>query len=53
MIRKQALSSSSMSEKLQTVFLAVATVVNSVKNSPMTGKLFAKLCDDVVKFLRG
>jgi len=36
-----------MSEELQTVFQLVIGVVNCVKNSPLRGRLFAKLCNDM------
>jgi len=41
------LASRNISEELQTVFQAVITVVNYVKNGQLRGRLFAKLCYDV------
>jgi hypothetical protein len=46
MLYKQAFACISMSEELKTVFQAVVRV-NYVKKSPLTGRLFAKLCDDM------
>jgi hypothetical protein len=36
-----------MSEKVDTAFQAIIRVVNYVKNSPLRGKPFGKLCDDM------
>jgi hypothetical protein len=36
-----------MSEELQTVLQGVIRVVNYVKNSPLRGSLFAKLCNNM------
>jgi hypothetical protein len=44
---RQALASRNMSEELQTVFQAVITFINYVKNGPLRGRLYAKLCDDM------
>jgi hypothetical protein len=36
-----------MTEEVQTIFQAVIKVGNCVKNSPLRGRFFAKLCDDM------
>jgi len=36
-----------MSKEPQTVFQAVFRVIHCVKNGPLRGRLFAKLCDDM------
>jgi hypothetical protein len=36
-----------MSEELQTVFEVVIRAVNYVRKSPLRGRLFTKLCDDM------
>jgi hypothetical protein len=47
MLHRQALVSRNMSEELQTVFHAVIRIVNCVKMSPLKGRLFGKLRDDM------
>jgi len=36
-----------LTEEIQTAFQAVIRVVNYVKNSPVRGRSFATLCDDM------
>jgi hypothetical protein len=43
----KTLVSVNLNEELQTVFVAVIRIVNYVKNSPLKGRHFAKLCDDM------
>jgi hypothetical protein len=45
MLHRQEVSSGYMSMELQTVFHAIIRVVNYIKNSPLRGRHFAKLCD--------
>lgn len=47
MIHRQSLVSRDMGEELLTVFEVIIRVVNFIKNSPLRGRLFAKLCDDM------
>ena len=47
MIHRQSLVSRDMGEDLLTVFEVITRVVNFIKNSPLRGRLFAKLCDDM------
>jgi hypothetical protein len=47
MLNRQALACRNIIEELQTVFQAVIRVVNYIKNSPLSGKVFVKLCDDM------
>jgi hypothetical protein len=44
-LHTQAHESRNLCEKLQTIYETVIRV-NCVRNSPMRGRLFAKLCDD-------
>nr|XP_042897067.1 protein FAM200A-like [Parasteatoda tepidariorum]XP_042902277.1 protein FAM200A-like [Parasteatoda tepidariorum]XP_042906149.1 protein FAM200A-like [Parasteatoda tepidariorum]XP_042906152.1 protein FAM200A-like [Parasteatoda tepidariorum] len=47
MIHRQSLVSRDMGEDLLTVFQVIIRVVNFIKNSPLRGRLFAKLCNDM------
>lgn len=47
MIHRQSLVSKDMSEDLRKVFDVVIRVVNFIKISPLRGRLFAKLCDEM------
>jgi hypothetical protein len=47
MHRRQAFASRNIKEVLQTAFQDVIRVINYVKNSPLKGRHFAKLWDDM------
>jgi len=47
MLHRLALTSINMSEELQTIFQVIIRAVCCVGSSPLRGRLFAKLCDDM------
>ncbi|XP_066982653.1 zinc finger BED domain-containing protein 5-like [Macrobrachium rosenbergii] len=46
LLHREALASSGMNEELGHLLKDVVRVVNYIKNSPLKGRLFAKLCKD-------
>jgi hypothetical protein len=46
MLQRQAFASRNMSEEIKTVSEPLIRAINSVKNSPLRGRIFGKLCDD-------